>query len=141
MSENIFKIKDKPPVEAQIKEIINEKYQVLDFIRQYIRENIGNTNEEWKYYGVKNGWVLKTLLKKRNLFFIVIYDGYFRISFVFGDKAVDSVMKSNVSDNNKKSLSDAKKYAEGRGISFDIFDNKHLNDIKKLIEIKVGQYR
>ena len=138
MSENIFKIKDNPPLEAQIKEIIKEKYKILDAIRQYIRESIGETNEEWKYYGVKNGWLLKTLLKKRNLFFIVIYDGYFRINFVFGDKAVDSVLESDISPEIKKSLMEAKKYAEGRGISFDVVDSEQLNDIQKLIDVKVG---
>ena len=110
----------------------------MEAIRIFIRENVGETVEEWKYYGIKNGWVLKTFLKKRNLFFIVIYHGYFRISFVFGDKAVDSILESNVSDETKQSLNEARKYAEGRGISFDIFDSKHLDDIKKLIRIKVA---
>jgi hypothetical protein len=87
---------------------------------------------------VKNGWVLKTFLKKRNLFFIGIYDGYFRISFVFGDKVVNTIMDSNVSDVTKKTLSEARKYAEGRGISFEIFDSSHLDDIQKLIKIKIG---
>lgn len=138
MSENIFKVKDEPPDEVRIKEIINDKYLVLDAIRQFIRGNIGETKEEWKYYGVKNGWILKTFYKKRNLFFIIIYDGYVMISFVFGDKAVHSILESDVSDATKKSLSEARKYAEGRGISFEIFDNKHLDDIRKLITIKVG---
>lgn len=111
MSENKFMIKDRPPDEAQIKEIVKDKYLVLKAIRQYIKENLGEANEEWKYYGVKNGWVLKTFLKKRNLFFIGIYDGYFRITFVFGDKAVDSIMESDVSDKTKNSLKEARKYA------------------------------
>jgi len=138
MSENTFKIKDEPPGEEIIKKTLDEKYLVLDAIRHFIRENIGETNEEWKYYGVKNGWVLKTYLKKRNLFFIAIYDDHFRISFIFGDKAVNSIMKSNVTDETKKSLKEARKYAEGRGLSFEVYDNKHLDDIQKLIKIKVS---
>ncbi|MGD9328491.1 MAG: DUF3788 family protein [Cyclobacteriaceae bacterium] len=138
MSENIFNVKDEPPNEARIQEIIKDKYLLLDTIRQFIRKNYGETNEEWKYYGVKNGWVLKTFLKKRNLFFISIYDGYFSISFVFGDKAVTSIIESNVTDETKKSLKEARKYAEGRGISFEVHDYKHLDDIKKLIKIKVS---
>ncbi len=138
MSEIQFTVKNDPPNEDRIKEILKDKYLVLDAIRKFIRESIGETVEEWKYYGVKNGWVLKTFLKKRNLFFIGIYDGYFRISFVFGDKAVNTIMESNVSDVTKETLSEARKYAEGRGISFEIFDNKHLDDIQKLIKIKIG---
>ena len=138
MSEIQFTVKNEPPNEDRIKEILKDKYLVLDTIRKFIRESIGKTVEEWKYYGVKNGWVLKTFLKKRNLFFIGIYDGYFRISFVFGDKAVNKIMDSNVSDFTKKNLSEARKYAEGRGISFEIFNSNHLDDIQKLIKIKIG---
>ena len=112
MSEIQFTVKNEPPNEDRIKEILKDKYLILDAIRKFIRESIGETVEEWKYYGVKNGWVLKTFLKKRNLFFIVIYDAYFRISFVFGDKAVDSILESNVSDECKRSLMEARKYAE-----------------------------
>lgn len=104
MSENIFKIKDEPPDETGIKKIIKEKYLLIDAIRQFIREDIGETNEEWKFYGIKNGWVLKTFLIKRNLFFTSIHDGYFKISFVFGDKAMNSIMESKVTDKTKKSL-------------------------------------
>jgi hypothetical protein len=138
MSENIFKIKDEPPGEETIKNKLKEKYLLLVAIRKFIRKNIGETNEEWKYYGVKNGWILKTFLKKRNLFFIIIYDDHFRVSFVFGDKAVNSIVKSNVADETKKSLKEARKYAEGRGISFEVYDNKQFDDIQKLIKIKVS---
>ena len=137
MAEKHFTIKNEPPNEVRIKEILKDKYLVLEDIRKFIRDNIGETIEEWKYYGVKNGWVLKTFLKKRNLFFIGIYDNCFRISFVFGEKAVQSALESDISEELKKTLFEARKYAEGRGLSLEIFDNKHLEDIKKLIRIKV----
>ena len=137
MAEKHFTIKNDPPNEVRIKEILKDKYLVLEAIRKFIRDNIGETIEEWKYYGVKNGWVLKTFLKKRNLFFIGIYDNCFRISFVFGDKAVQSVLESDISEELKKTLSEARKYAEGRGLSIEVFDRKHLEDIQKLIKIKV----
>lgn len=138
MAEKQFTIKNEPPDEVRIKDILKDKYLVLEAIRKYIQDNIGDTVEEWKYYGVKNGWVLKTFLKKRNLFFIGIYDSCFRISFVFGDKAVQSILGSNVSAESKKILKDARKYAEGRGISFEVRDDKDLKDIEALIQIKVN---
>jgi len=138
MSEKQFTIKSEPPTEARIKEILKDKYMIMEAIRKFIQESIGETTEEWKYYGVKNGWVLKTFLKKRNLFFIGIYDGYFRIAFVFGEKAVQSVLESDISEELKKTLTEARKYAEGRGLWLEIYDSKHLEDIQKLIKIKVG---
>jgi len=138
MSENQFKNKDEFPTERRIKETIGASSSILREIRRYTLSSVGETKEEWKYYGVKNGWVLKTFYKKRNLFFIGMYDGYFRISFVFGERAVKTAMESEISKTLKKELSEARKYAEGQGLSLQVEDSHHFEDIKKLIDIKVN---
>jgi len=136
MSDNQFKVMDDPPTEKRMVEVLGATYEYLEGLRNFLRKEIGETVEEWKYYGVKNGWILKTFLKKRNMFFIGIYEGYFRITFVFGDRAVQSVMESEVTEDTKRSLQEARKYAEGRGISFEVGDDSHLSDIEHLIKIK-----
>jgi len=136
MVEEQFTNNNEPPDAVRIKEILKDKYLVLEAIRKFIHENIGETVEDWKYYGEKNGWVLKTYLKKRNLFFIGIYDDYFRIAFVFGDKTFKLIMESPVSIKTKKTLNEAKKYAEGRAIHFEVRDDQDLEDIETLIRIQ-----
>jgi hypothetical protein len=137
MSDNQFKIKDKVPDEKRVKEVLKSNYSNLEAIRSYIAETIGDTKEEWKFYGVKYGWNLKNFYKKRNLYFIGMYDGYFRIGFVFGERAFNSVMNSEVKDELKNELASAKKYAEGRGLTLEIKDDRYLNDIKILLQIKI----
>ena len=134
---NQFKIKDEVPDDDRVKEILQSNYSNLEAIRSYIAETIGETIEEWKFYGVKYGWNLKKFYKKRNLFFIGIYDGYFKISFVFGERAFNAIMESDISADLKTELSRARKYAEGRGLSIDVHDDTFLNDIKKLLQIKI----
>lgn len=136
MSENVFMEKELQPDEAQIKEKLRSTYPLLLEIRDFVKKNIGETKEEWKYYGAKYGWTMKTFLKKRNLFFLGFRAGYFRLSFVFGDKAVAVVQESDVSGELKKELSEARKYAEGTGLLIEVKDDTYITDIKKLIEIK-----
>jgi hypothetical protein len=138
MSENQFKSKDEVPDDNLVKEKLQSNFSNLEAIRSYISETIGETTEEWKFYGVKYGWNLKKFLKKRNLFFIGIYEGFFKISFVFGESAFHAVMESDISADLKTALSQARKYAEGRGLSIDVHDDTSLNDIKKLLQIKVN---
>jgi len=52
--------------------------------------------QEWKFYGQKSGWILKTLRKKRNLFFFIPLEDSFQVSFVYGEKAVVVVEKSDL---------------------------------------------
>jgi hypothetical protein len=137
MSENQFKEKNLVPDEQSIRETLKSNYIHLEAIRSYIAGSIGETKEEWKYYGAKYGWNLKNFYKKRNLYFIGMYDGYFKISFVFGERAFNAIMGSEISADLKTELSKARKYAEGRGLSIDVHDDTNLNDIKKLLQIKV----
>lgn len=138
MTEIIFNDKNKKPDDTLLAEKIGPSFRHLKEIKEQIREKYGITVEEWKFYGQKYGWQLKTLLKKRNLFFFIPYESFFRVVFVFGDKAVKEIKNSDISNNLKNEVIRAKKYAEGRGLSIEVKDGKYIEDIKKLIDIKIN---
>lgn len=135
--EKVFLTKETMPDEEMINETLGSNYAHLQAIRQFIAEEIGDTSEEWKYYGKKLGWTLKKFYRKRNLFFIGMYKGYFKIAFVFGERAAKNVFDSGIAAELKKEFSEARKYAEGRGISINVENDIYLDDIKELIRIKV----
>ena len=57
---------------------------------------------------------------------------------MFGQKATDMIMKSQIANSIKTELDSAKVYAEGRGIRIDIKDKMIISDIKELIDIKLA---
>ena len=56
---------------------------------------------------------------------------------MFGQKATDMIMKSQIANSIKAELASAKDYAEGRGIRIDIKDKMIISDINELIDIKL----
>jgi hypothetical protein len=64
-------------------------------------------------------------------------DSCFKVAFVFGDKAVAVIEQSPIVDGIKTQISQATKYAEGRGIRITITDDSLLPDIEQLIDIKL----
>lgn len=105
-------------------------------IKNAITEEHGTTREEWKYYGAKSGWVLKLLLKKRNLFFLIPGDKHFTLGFVFGDRAVEAIEKSRLPAAMIREVKDARRYAEGRGLRIDVRNRTHVSHVLKLVDIK-----
>ena len=93
---------------------------------------------EWKYYNSKSGWVRKTLLKKRNLFFLSIQPDFFQVTFLFGDRAGELVEKSDLPQELIETFKAARKYAEGRGLSIELKSETDLQHIAKLLEIKLA---
>ena len=105
----MFYDKSHQPGNDQLASVLGNTKLILDDIYRYIYDNHGIFVPEWKYYTKDSGWILKHMLKKRNLFFIVPCKGFFKISFVFGAKAVLSIMESTVPAKIKQELEKAKK--------------------------------
>ncbi len=137
METSVFTDKSARPDNPQLVKTLGGKARFWEAIKGHIEENYGDVTEEWKFYGAKSGWVLKMLLKKRNLFFFTPLEGDFRLGFVFGDKAVSAAEKSDLPKDMINTLKDAKKYVEGRGLRVEVKSATDVENVKKLIDIKV----
>lgn len=137
MSEIIFDEKSKQPDDDLLSQKLGGVYPFWLEIKNFAEEICGGISEEWKYYGKNYGWQLKTLLKKRNLFFLIPYESFFKVVFIFGDRAVAKIEQSNISNEIKNDIRNAKKYMEGRGIAIDVRDGESLPNIKSLLQIKI----
>jgi hypothetical protein len=105
------------PTEAELKPVLGKSYKFWEEIKTSLEKEFGNLNVEWKHYGQKSGWILKLFYKKRNLFFLNPQKDFFAVGFVFGDKAVAQIEKSDLPCEMINELVNARKYAEGRGLN------------------------
>jgi len=137
METNVFMEKSISPDDRRLAHVLGESTTWWAAIKDHLMQKHGNFVEEWKFYNAKSGWTLKVLLKKRNLFFFTPLQGFFRLAFVFGDKAVIAVERSDLPQDIKNELKNARKYVEGRGIRIEVTSEKDVEHVKKLIDIKI----
>ena len=138
MANSLFDDKSAKPDDKKLAKVLGETAIHWQAIKSHLKEHYGEIIEEWKFYNPKSGWILKVLRKKRNLFFFFPANDYFTIAFVFGDKAVAVVEKSDLPGDIKETLINARKYAEGRGLRIDVKTAADVENIKKLVDIKVN---
>ena len=137
MSASMFDDKNIKPDDKQLSEALGKTNKYWQKIKSSLEKKYGTLTEEWKYYGQKSGWILKLLYKKRNLFFINPQKGFFAVAFVFGDKAVAEVEKSNLPEELIEELRSARKYVEGRGLRLEIKKRESVKHLLKLVDIKI----
>jgi hypothetical protein len=133
----MFMEKSRKPDEKELSGVLGSSFKTWVEIRDSVRKEHGPAVEEWKYYGAKSGWVLKFLLKKRNLFFMFAQEKYFRLAFIFGDKAVDAIAESDLPSALIREVKEARRYAEGRGLRLEIRNRSSIKDVLTLVNIKV----
>jgi hypothetical protein len=138
MPSNAFSGKQVKPDDQKLAAALGKSWPLWAEIKIHVQAECGQVAEEWKYYGAKYGWTLKTLLKKRNLFFFTPRQGSFNVSFVFGDKAVAMIEKSGLPKPMIDDIKNAKKYAEGRGLRIEVKTRRDVEHIKKLLAVKVA---
>lgn len=138
MDISIFTDKAQTPVIADLMQPLAETFPLWIKIRDFVLEQYPTGLEEWNFPGAKYGWSFRIKDKKRAIVYFLPRDGFFKVAFVFGVKAMNEILASDISEIIKTDLQNARVYAEGRGIQIEVKDDSNLTDIKKLIEIKLA---
>lgn len=139
MEKLVFVEKDVLPTDQILIKALQKSYVYYSDVLEQLSNMIPEIRTEWKYYGKKNGWLLKHLDKKRNVFFLVAYEGVFKLSFTFGDKAISEIIASDTINSYVKELvQSSKKYAEGTSFLFAIDSETKVKQAIELIKIKLS---
>jgi hypothetical protein len=135
METSIFLNRDSIPTTDELNKALGDTYHFWQVIKDYVHLQYPKAIDEWNCS--KNGWSFRIKDKKRAIIYFLPRNRYFKVAFVFGQKATDAIMQSDILEEIKKELNAARVYAEGRGIRIDIKNEKVINDVKKLITVKL----
>ena len=137
MTASIFDAETVQPDDEMLLGELGSAKSYLDQICAFIDKDYGEVSREWKCYNKKSGWILKIYSKKRNVLFVIPRRGYFGVSFTFGEAATQTVMIHELPGFNKQELLNAKKYAEGRTILYEVKTAADCSNVLTLIGIKM----
>ncbi len=138
MDISIFTDKTVEPTQKDLQKELGSLYPLWEQIAESVREKYPNPKEEWNYPGKKYGWSFRLKDKKRAIIYLLPRKNFFKVAFVFGQKASDQIMASNITQVIKEDLANAKKYVEGRGVSIEVHNSDLLSDINQLIDTKLA---
>jgi len=140
---SIFADKAIIPTDSDLIDILGSTYDLWQQINNLVFSKYPNGKAEWNFPGKKYGWSYRIKDKRRAIIYLLPRDKYFKVALIFGEKATQEIMGSEVSEAIKNELINSKKYAEGRSISIDISDETVINDesvisdIEQLVIIKL----
>lgn len=137
MDTSIFMNLEKMPANEDLKLPLGNLYQLWMELREFVFLKYPTAVEEWHISIKKFGWSYRIKDKKRAIVYLSPRKNRFKVTMVFGQKASNQIMESEISEPIKATLMDSQVYAEGRVIRLEILDRSLISDVKKLIEIKI----
>ena len=134
---SIFTNKNSKPTEEQLNDGIGVTANLWHELEAYTNSSYPEAKSAWHFSGEKYGWSYRISDAKRVIIYLLPREAYFKVAFVFGQKAFYKIMESTISASIKEELQAAKVYAEGRGIRIDVKNEHLMSDVKELISIKL----
>jgi hypothetical protein len=125
------------PDEKLIFSRIGEKKVLWQDLMKFLKNQIPEATGDWNYYNDGKQWLLKIVFKKKTIFWVVILEDTFRITFYFGDKAEPAILTSELPAEIKEGFIKGKRYGKIRAISTIISNISDIEIVKTIIPIKL----
>lgn len=124
------------PSASQLADRLGKAINIWAKVIDSVSENCGAVVQVWKSSTIDFGWVCLLKQKKRTLLYMMPEDGVIRVAIVLGERAVGLALASDLNEKIKNLIREARQYAEGRGIRFEVRSADDVSSVVQLIRIK-----
>jgi hypothetical protein len=123
------------PTNEVLKSVLCDSYVVFEELTSKITNDFGLILE-WNYYKDQQSWLCKVLNKKKNVFWLSVWDKFFKATFFFTEKHLEGFSMLDVSENIKENLCMSKPIGKLLPLLLDINSKNQLEDLLKIVEFK-----
>lgn len=123
------------PDETVLRGILGKSY--VAYIRLL---NVFDEHEmayDWKYYKDGKAWLCKVQKKTRTIVWMSAWKGYIKATIYIQDKHMDGLFETDISEETRKAIMEAKNVGKSKPCMFEIRDMKSLKDFSTVMEYKI----
>ena len=126
------------PDESVLKETLTEG--VYNFYTELLttitsKSGMGLT-WEWRYYNDGKSWLCKVVNKKRTIFWLSVWEGYFKVSLYFTEKHKEGIASLPISESAKNQFIAAKPIGKLIPMTIDVFGEEQLADVLAIAKFR-----
>ncbi len=91
---------------------------------------------EWRYYSDGKAWLCKTCFKKKTVFWLSVWEGFFKTSFYFTAKNSAGIMELGIDEKIKNDFTNHQAVGKLLPLVINIKNTDHLSDLLQIIKYK-----
>lgn len=125
-----------PPDEAVLSIAMRKAYPVYVKLTETIAGADYGITGIWNYYKDGKAWLFKASWKKKTVFWLSVWDGYFKVGFYFNEKNSDGIAGLPIDPMLKESFTNESPIGKLRPLSVRVDHPEQLDDLLSLIRYK-----
>lgn len=126
------------PDKDVLKEVLTENVLIFydKLLKVITSDNESKFSAEWRYYNDGKSWLCKVVNKKRTIFWLSVWEGYFKVSFYFTEKHKEGIASLPISESAKDSFINAKPIGKLMPLTIDVYCEEQLTDVLAIAKFR-----
>ena len=127
---------DITPVKEVLQNVLKESYPVFEEMMTIITDAKYGLVPEWNYYRDGKAWLCKVVYKKKTVFWLSVWDKYFRTSFYFTEKHLSGIAELEIEESIMEDFRSRKPTGKLFPLVISLSRKEQIKDLLKIIEFK-----
>ena len=121
------------PSKEVLQVALGKTYSVFEELEKLLAQDEFALNFEWHYYKDSKSWLCKVCHKKKTVFWLSVWDGFFKTSFFFLGRHLEDITALEIDEN---SFTMEKEWGKMIPLIFNIRNKEQFADLLKIITYK-----
>jgi len=126
------------PTNDVLKNVLCESYVAFETLTNSLINELGWVLE-WNYYKDGKSWLCKVCAKKKTVFWLSVWEGFFKTTFYFTEKHLEGLATLSISEQIKEDFCRMKPIGKLLPMVISIDKQEQLADLLKIIRFKKEQ--
>jgi hypothetical protein len=138
MERPLLNDKDIPVTDEVLKETLGEAYQAYCKMLESITADEFGLVPEWRYYNDGKAWLCKVLHKKKTVFWLSVWDGYFKTAYYLVERHLAGIYDLDIDESIKEETRSAKTFGTLHQVAMRITKPEQIKDLLILAKYKMN---
>jgi hypothetical protein len=125
-----------PPSKDVLENILGDSYAAFEELIKIITESPYALDPQWNYYKDGKAWLCKVCYKKKTVFWLSVWDQYFKTGFFFTDKTKSGIEDLDIDKEIIEDFKTRKPNGKFLPLAITMKSKDQIQDVLRVIEYK-----
>ncbi len=124
------------PSEEVLKTVLGPVYDAWAELEMQVAQGEFSLTLNWNYYNDGKAWLCKVCHKKKTVFWLSVWEGCFKTTFIFTEKHLEGIAKLDIAEKIKEDFCRMKPVGKLLPMLISIDKQEQLADVLKVVKFK-----
>ena len=138
MTTMILNNRDISPTSSVLEKALGRAFPAYQELMSVITTTDIDLSPEWHYYNDGKAWLCKVQYKKKTIFWLSVFNKYFKVGFYFSERTCAGIGELNIDDNIKRKFAETRAIGKLHPLSIMVNNKTKLHDVLVVLKYKKG---